>query len=71
MPKWKKNATEFTVSVNYHEIRGYQSSIPRPVIDVLGVHPEKSGDPYPITYVIKGKRVEIRAEMTTVNKAKK
>jgi len=40
MPKWKKDAKEFTVSVNFNESRGYQSSIPKPVIDVLG-EPEK------------------------------
>lgn len=36
MPKWKKDATEFTVGVNYSDGRGYQSSIPLPVIDKLG-----------------------------------
>jgi len=35
MPKWKQNATEFTVSVNYNENRGFQSSIPKPVTDFL------------------------------------
>lgn len=36
MPKWKKDAKEFTVGVNYSDGRGYQSSIPMPVIDKLG-----------------------------------
>jgi hypothetical protein len=36
MPKWKENAKEFTVSVNYHPKRGYQSCIPKPVIERLG-----------------------------------
>jgi len=36
MPKWKKDAKEFTVSVNYSDVRGYQSSIPIPVINKLG-----------------------------------
>jgi hypothetical protein len=36
MPKWKKDAKEFTVGVNYSDGRGYQSSIPKPVIDKLG-----------------------------------
>lgn len=40
MPKWKKDAKEFTVSVNYNEVRGYQSSIPKPVIEELG-EPDK------------------------------
>lgn len=35
MGKWKKDATEFTVNVNYYDKRGYQSSIPKPVIDKL------------------------------------
>lgn len=36
MPKWKKDAKEFEVGVNYVEKRGYSSSIPKPVIEVLG-----------------------------------
>ena len=53
MPKWKKDATEFTVSVNHNETRGYQSSIPMPVMDTLG-HPSH------ITFLIKQKKkVEI------------
>ncbi|HEV2119429.1 MAG TPA: hypothetical protein VGS11_04915 [Candidatus Bathyarchaeia archaeon] len=54
MPKWKKDATEFTVGVNYDEKRGAQSSIPKPVIDVL----EK---PERITFKLKGRRIEVEA----------
>jgi hypothetical protein len=36
MPRWKNDAKEFTVGVNYSDGRGYQSSIPIPVIDRLG-----------------------------------
>jgi hypothetical protein len=54
VPKWKKNATEFEVAVNYNERRGYQSSIPKPVVEALG-------KPTAIKFVIKGKRVEIIA----------
>ena len=54
MPKWKETATEFTVSVNYNEHRGYASAIPRPIIEFLG-KPEK------ITYTIKGKKVEVES----------
>jgi hypothetical protein len=36
MPKWKKDETEFTVSVTYHKHRGYQSYIPKPIIEKLG-----------------------------------
>jgi hypothetical protein len=44
MPKWKKDAKEFVVGVNYVENRGYSSSIPKPVI-------EKLGNPDSIKYV--------------------
>jgi hypothetical protein len=53
MPKWKKDATEFTVGVNFREDRGYQTSIPKPVAEVLG-------RPKAITYSVKGKRVSVR-----------
>lgn len=53
MPKWKKDATEFTVSVNHNEVRGYQTSIPKPVAEVLG-------EPKAITYVVRGKKVEVK-----------
>lgn len=52
VPKWKKEATEFTVSVNFHPTRGYQSSIPLPVM-------EKLGKPGELTFVIRGSRIEI------------
>ncbi len=54
MPKWKKGAKEFTVSVNFHEVRGYAATIPKPVAEHLG-KPER------ITYTLKRERVEIRA----------
>lgn len=52
MPKWKQDETEFTVSVNYNELRGYQSSIPKPIIDHLN-------NPKKITFVIDKKLVKI------------
>jgi hypothetical protein len=54
MPKWKKNTTEFSVSVNFVEGRGYASSIPKPVMEVLG-------EPKNLAFVVKGKRVEVHA----------
>jgi len=54
MPKWKEGATEFTVAVSHHETRGYQSNIPKPIMDLLG-EPEK------MKFAIKGKRVEMFA----------
>ena len=45
MPRWKKDAKEFTVGVNYVENRGYSSSIPKPVVEILG-------NPDSIKYVV-------------------
>ena len=53
MPKWKEGAKEFTVSVNFHEVRGYQIVIPRPVAEHLG-RPER------LTFILKRENVEIR-----------
>lgn len=36
MGKWKKDAKEFVVGVNYVDDRGYSSSIPKPIMDILG-----------------------------------
>lgn len=55
MTKWKKGASHFTVGVNRNGARGYQSTVPMPVMELLG-NPDK------ITFVIKPrKRVEIVA----------
>ena len=54
MPKWKKDAREFTVGVNFHEVRGYAATIPKPVMEHLA-HPER------VTFVIRRERVEVRA----------
>ena len=45
MPKWKKDAKEFVVGVNFVENRGYSSSIPKPVVEILG-------NPDSIKYVV-------------------
>ena len=52
LPKWKDDAKEFTVSVNYNESRGYQSSIPKPIMDLLG-------DPEKVTFVVSGDNIKI------------
>ena len=52
MPKWRKDAKEFTVSVNYNETRGYQTSIPKPVAEILG-------KPKAVTYIVKGGKVMV------------
>jgi len=54
MPKWKADAKEFTVGVNHSDVRGYQTTIPKPVADRLG-HPER------VTFVLTPKKVEVRA----------
>ncbi|HVB11920.1 MAG TPA: hypothetical protein VNE86_02210 [Nitrososphaerales archaeon] len=54
MPRWKEGSREFTFSVNSHETRGHQCTIPKPVIEALG-------EPERITFMIKGKRVEVEA----------
>jgi len=36
MPKWKKDSKEFEVGVNYVENRCALSSIPKPIIEMLG-----------------------------------
>jgi len=54
MPKWKPDAKEFTVAVNFQEVRGYQAVIPRPVAQHLG-------NPEHITYKLGKGKVEVRA----------
>jgi hypothetical protein len=57
MPKWKKDAKEFTVAVHHNEASGYYTaSIPKPVVDRLG----KGKGVEAITYAIKGSKVELR-----------
>lgn len=64
MPKWKKDAKEFTVSVNHNENRGYQSSIPKPIIDALG-------EPNSITFELNGKNVRLISGENKVRKQSK
>ena len=52
LPKWSKNATEFEVSVNYSDKRGYQTTIPKPIM-------KKSGESNRIKFSIKGSKVEV------------
>jgi len=66
MPKWKRDAREFTVRVNYSDGRGYQSSIPIPVI-------EKLGNPESIKYVFNDddKSIQLVSGNSHVFKAEK
>lgn len=55
MPKWKKDETEFTVSLGYNDVKGYWVTVPKPIVELLG-EPEK------ITFEVKpSKRIEIIA----------
>jgi hypothetical protein len=50
MPKWQ----EFAVSVTYHEQRGSQSYLPKPILEILG-------NPKRIKFIVKSKRIEVEA----------
>jgi hypothetical protein len=52
VPKWKKDETEFPISITHHETRGYQAYLPKPVMDFLG-------NPDMIKFIINGKKVEV------------
>lgn len=52
MPKWKKDETEFPVNVSRHETRGYQSYLPKPIMEILG-------NPDMIKFIIKGNKIEV------------
>ena len=65
MPKWKKDTKEFEVGVNYVERRGYSSSIPKPIIEILG-------NPDTIKFVInKGNKIELVAGKRSTSNIKK
>jgi hypothetical protein len=54
MPRWRKDQTEFTVSVTYHEHRGCQTYLPRPIMEMLG-------NPRAIKFIIKNKKIEVES----------
>jgi hypothetical protein len=65
MPKWKKDAKEFEVGVNFVEKRGYSSSIPKPIMEILG-------NPDSIKFVInKGNKIELVAGKRSIDYIKK
>lgn len=57
MPKWKKDAKEFVVSVTKHETRGHQMYVPKPVM-------EKLGNPNALKFVFTDHKVEVHAAKT-------
>jgi hypothetical protein len=54
VPKWSKDAKEFTVHVHYNDLKGTQVRVPKPILEILH-------DPETIKFVIKGKHVEIES----------
>lgn len=60
MPKWKKDAKQFKVSVSEHPTRGYQTYIPKPIIEHLG----RGKKVEEVEYHIRGNRVELRLPST-------
>jgi len=60
VPKWKKDAKEFIVSITHHQTRGYQSYLPKPLMEFLG-------KPEAIKFVIKGKKVEVRSHKENIS----
>lgn len=64
MPKWKKDAREFEVGVNFVERRGYSSSIPKPIMEILG-------NPNSIKFVIdKSNKIELLAGKKSITNIK-
>jgi len=52
MPRWRKDATEFVVSVHYNDEKGTQVRIPKPLL-------EKMGKSSKIKFVIEGKDIKL------------
>ena len=40
MPKWKADATEFSVNITYNTEKGSQIRVPKPILEKIG-NPEK------------------------------
>jgi hypothetical protein len=64
--RWKKDAKEFVVGVNYVENRGYSSSIPKPVIEKLG-NPDSINDDKTIQ-LVSGSSHVFKSEMVKSKK---
>ena len=52
MARWKDSATEYTVKVNICGNRGYQSTIPMPLMNLLG-------RPAQITFHVRGGEIVV------------
>jgi len=52
MPRWKKDAKEWTVSV-YYTKKGVKTNVPKPLVDFLG-------KPDRLTFALEGKKVIVK-----------
>ncbi len=55
LTRWKKDETEFTVSLNLDESRGAICIVPKPIV-------EKLGNPDKIKFILSGKKIIIDSE---------
>ena len=61
VPKWSKDAKEFSVSVHYDDEKGSQVRIPKPLL-------ERMGNPDKVIFVIDGKDVKITPQGKAIPK---
>lgn len=52
MTRWKKDETEFKVSLFIDKSRGSMCIIPKPIVEILG-------EPEHIKFVLRGKKIEV------------
>jgi len=55
MTRWKKNETEFPVSLSFDGTNSKRCRIPKPIIEFLG-------DPEKLKFVIRGKGIIVTAD---------
>ncbi len=53
MTRWKKDATEFTVSLFVDKIRGSMCIVPKPIVEILG-------EPESLTFKIVNGKIMIK-----------
>jgi len=59
MPKWSKDAKEFSVSITYNAEKGSQVRVPKPIL-------EKMGNPSRLRFIVgRTGRIEIEPEDIT------
>ena len=54
MPKWKKDETQFTVSLGQNDVKGYWCTVPKPIVELLG-------EPESLTFEINKSKIEVKA----------